>query len=1090
MPIPWQAMDPQDRADELALKNKQTSQYQWVEDDTTSYGSSGRTISKPTIERSVRNNTTQYGTQAGATAQPEYDTDEMLQKYMTYMEGIEDLTNPDIKITSSGETLDIDGASLKTTTKEAESSENFLTRALEVFVAPFEWVQSNVINPALSIGLGGFIPNLERGEGEDYFEWKKREWDAWKTAGVDIGSFRIDVKGALEFLPWLLIPNVGSFGTKIMTSGLKTISKQSAKSIKKAIAKGTTTAKVYEYNGINYLKEKGTMALVARTVGQTLRYSPWGLSEKAMEATIKPVLSKLGKAADQVGEAISAKVYGDVPLDVLNPSIMRFTEGFPDDFGKYIKKREALERERIKTVYKKSQMIQQAYNAGKITQEKYSKLLAAAAKGKTPDVKLPEGTVFKYANDVRVLREAVSGSNKLTVLERRKALTALDSMLDPEFAIFTGNIATAGDFKLLYKVLGKDFQKVAAKWLHEPTTTGAKIVDWLNLPRATMASMDLSMTFRQGLLLSIQHPVIAARAFGKQTKAFASEKWWKEQNDVLIQRKTYQEALVDGLPSIDIDGAMWQRQEGFMSELSKRLPFVKRSERAAATYLNELMFGAYEANVPLMKAMGASASEVTKFTQMLGALAGRGTFPKSFEKYLPMLNSMLFSPRLQLSRLQVLQSMASKNKYVRDYATKAFVKFMGGGLTLLSALNITGLGTFVWNDPRSSDFGKLVIGDTRLDIWTGYAQYARFAAQLLTGESTSASGYTYGKGRGETVGKFIQSKSSPAAGLIIDLFVGEDYEGDPLFSDTGELIEQVYERFTPLFVQSLREAHEIGGINAALLTIPEGFGIGAITYGNDVLIVKNKIANSMGLDSWDDIDPLTQKKISASNNDLISAQAEYDHRMMGSQWGDWILAGNAAEEEFEERIDLACLEFRDTGDGYTFREKVNQAFAGRNFAYDTREKDERFQEIVDIINLPNDDTFEAKAAAMGAEQLAILMYQKMLYSDDMFDQYKNYNFALAEERRAQLKEILPEGLFDYVEEYNGLKYDNLPAEYQDLVKARTVLKEYWDLEDMGTMYFGEGDSKAKDRFISKQRASLRKRNREVDYYYRLYYLRS
>jgi hypothetical protein len=450
-----------------------------------------------------------------------------------------------------------------------------------------------------------------------------------------------------------------------------------------------------------------------------------------------------------------------------------------------------------------------------------------------------------------------------------------------------------------------------------------------------------------------------------------------------------------------------------------------------------------------------------------------------------MLNALMFSPRLQLSRLQLIGSLGSKNPYVRRMAWNGIVRFIGAGASILGLLEVTGVGT-VEKDPRSSDFAKLKIGDTRYDIWTGYAQYARLLAQMVTGEGKSTTGNITEKDRMDTLVRFSQSKGSPATSLILDLLKGENYEGEPLFTDTTGALQQMKDRLTPLAIQEMLEAMELGGANDALMVLPEFLGIGTITYGNDVMKVKNKIARSMGLNDWDDIDPVTQKKIMASSNELKSAIKVYEERMMGTQWGDWRLAGNAIEEQFSLDIELASLEYRETGDGYAFREKVNKAFAGRTTAFNARSKDVRFKEIVDIMEKPKTD---AELLELTPEQMAIRAYQEALYNKDMFDAYGNYRFDEAERVKAELRKVLGEELYNYIEEYNGLKYEDLPAEYQDLVIARQILEPYWSVEQEADKYF-KRESIAKERFIARRRKIMRRVNKDIDYYYRKYYLRS
>ena len=57
--------------------------------------------------------------------------------------------------------------------------------------------------------------------------------------------------------------------------------------------------------------------------------------------------------------------------------------------------------------------------------------------------------------------------------------------------------------------------------------------------------------------------------------------------------------------------------------------------------------------------------------------------------------------------------------------------FVGTGVSILAALKLSGAAD-VEVDPRSANFGKVRVGNTRLDFWCGYTPIARLAAQLMT----------------------------------------------------------------------------------------------------------------------------------------------------------------------------------------------------------------------------------------------------------------------------------------------------------------------------------------------------------------------
>ena len=64
--------------------------------------------------------------------------------------------------------------------------------------------------------------------------------------------------------------------------------------------------------------------------------------------------------------------------------------------------------------------------------------------------------------------------------------------------------------------------------------------------------------------------------------------------------------------------------------------------------------------------------------------------------------------------------------------------------------------------------------------------------------------------------RFVQSKGSPIASILIDLFAGETYIGDPMFEGGWETMRrELRNRLLPLFAQDLLDA--IGRIMKSVL---------------------------------------------------------------------------------------------------------------------------------------------------------------------------------------------------------------------------------------------------------------------------------
>jgi hypothetical protein len=99
------------------------------------------------------------------------------------------------------------------------------------------------------------------------------------------------------------------------------------------------------------------------------------------------------------------------------------------------------------------------------------------------------------------------------------------------------------------------------------------------------------------------------------------------------------------------------------------------------------------------------------------------------------------------------------------------------------------------------------------------------------------------------------------------MYRGEGFKGQ-LLEPTGEVVgEQFYERFTPLFLQDMRDAIKYQGLNGpTMVSSSLAFhGIGAMTYPEaesaKLGSMKNKYAQDFFGETWDNLGPQSQKML-------------------------------------------------------------------------------------------------------------------------------------------------------------------------------------------------------------------------------------
>lgn len=320
----------------------------------------------------------------------------------------------------------------------------------------------------------------------------------------------------------------------------------------------------------------------------------------------------------------------------------------------------------------------------------------------------------------------------------------------------------------------------------------------LGLPRSLLATGDMSATLRQGLLLSIRRPIKASKVFAKAFGAFFSQHK-ADQIDIAIKlspnQKLRDKAKLYLTPMDRIDLA--SREEQFASTIAEKIPglgkIILASERHMVATLNMLRaaaFDQYAAQYP-----DASISDLRAFADYVNKASGRGNLGKAAAAAQGA-SFVFFAPRFAISRFQAPFTLVQnwKNKPVRNEIAKDFAAFtsVGGTILMLAAYAGFDVGT----DPEDSDFGKIIYGNTRVDIWGSFLQPARLVMQpVLAGKQRFD--------RGETdidilsAGMdFVKYKLSPAITIPAQLITGQDVVGQD-----RTLVATTLDATVPLTVQ-------------------------------------------------------------------------------------------------------------------------------------------------------------------------------------------------------------------------------------------------------------------------------------------------
>lgn len=399
------------------------------------------------------------------------------------------------------------------------------------------------------------------------------------------------------------------------------------------------------------------------------------------------------------------------------------------------------------------------------------------------------------------------------------------------------------------------------------------IAEAINFPRGVMASWDFSAPLRQGI------PLIGKKAwwtsFDDMFKSWGSENAFQAVQKSIGEKPLFRPRVGPGnkqLSSFAEDAGLQltdltdlsKREEAVMSTWAEKVPGVRRSNRAYVAFLNKLRADTFEDLIKKGKVLGADgeadltlAREIANF---VNTSTGRGNLGK-LEQSAVALNSTFFSPRLIASRLTMLNPHYywSASPMVRKEALKALFSVAAAGSTIGQLGRMAG-GT-VESDPTSSDYGKIRIGNTRLDPYAGFQQYITLANRLLRPEgakmgqpsdtgivpidmatgamasggskiksSTTDRDMFFSEGefgrptKLDTLGRFGEGKLHPVWSFATGLLRGKDFTGQPF-----DVPKELGNRVLPIIVQ---DVIELANEDPTLLplAIPAAFGMGMQSY--------------------------------------------------------------------------------------------------------------------------------------------------------------------------------------------------------------------------------------------------------------------
>lgn len=433
--------------------------------------------------------------------------------------------------------------------------------------------------------------------------------------------------------------------------------------------------------------------------------------------------------------------------------------------------------------------------------------------------------------DVDEIFSRIKSAPSLIGFDKAKAITATSKLLN-------GEVLQRNEIDHLSKLFGKDTGILLHEQLPKVDKARGIVEEFVNLPRAIMASMDVSAPFRQGIGL------VGEKTFWQSMptmlKSYGSRKVFDGVQESIQASPKFKMMQDSGLALTDLLGS--NREERFMSNWAEKIPVIRNlvspANRAYTAYLNKVRADTFDKLVDDAADAGLSPEKNLVLTKEIAGFinnaTGRGSLGK-WEKNAEALNSVLFSPRLIASRVKMLYppTYINASPSVRKQYLKSMLSIGAAGNSVL-ALAAMG-GAEIDMDSTGSDFMKAKIGNTRVDPWGGFQQYGVLGARQLLNESksvTSGNSYELGSKFGlptrlDVAARFAESKLHPFASFFTTLLRGKNWAGKPI-----SIPEEIVRRYTPMITQDLYDIIQEDPALAPLV-LPAIGGMGVQTFGQE-----------------------------------------------------------------------------------------------------------------------------------------------------------------------------------------------------------------------------------------------------------------
>lgn len=404
----------------------------------------------------------------------------------------------------------------------------------------------------------------------------------------------------------------------------------------------------------------------------------------------------------------------------------------------------------------------------------------------------------------------------------------IDALKEGDTSIKAMLKETAGQFK-------EEFKTNKPKAVLDILLKGVKTITENSV--ALVASLDDSFLGRQGLKTLMTHPTAWWPGAKGSLVDFAKTIGGKNTKDALMADLYSNPNYLNG--SYEKAGIISKNEEQFPTSLPARIPGVgrvfKASEAAFEGSALRMRTGLYDLLSKQAERNGVDMTndyQIKSIGKVINSLTARGQWGTRGEPAL--LRIVLWAPKMLKANIDVLTAHTGQDisPFARKEAAVNLFKIIATTSAIMAVANAIKPGS-AETDPRSADFGKIRVGNTRFDYTGGAGSLIVLAARGLTlSTKSTTTGVVKKLNTGEfgsqtymdVVISFLEGKTPPITSALISLAKNADFAGQkptPASLASNQL---------PITLQNiigLKTDHSAGAVAGILL---DAFGVNASTY--------------------------------------------------------------------------------------------------------------------------------------------------------------------------------------------------------------------------------------------------------------------